>query len=274
MRGNHDPLRDSRHELAHALLRRLRRHALLVAARRAVHERVGQRPSRSRTTCDRKNPFTNAVPPPRAVPPARCRARRHRADHPIGVAAHEVRHGSVDRTHQLERLIRQRTPLQVAAEHDRVEAARRRPRPGRPRALPRCHARRAEPRRASALRAADDRELVLGVTNALLDLPAVSRRLARLDLGRAPLLRGLELLARARTSSMSSALTASSTSAIARSCSTSKKPGPVANSSTSFCETCTRVEPAFSVAISGAWRASTPISPAAPGTMIISASPS
>src|SRR3954447_20201774 len=79
---------------------------------------------------------------------------------------------------------------------------------------------------------------------------------------------------RARTSSMSSAFTASSTSAIARSCSTSKKPGPVANSSTSVSETCTLVEPAFSVAISGACRASTPISPAAPGTMIISASPS
>src|SRR5437764_6887968 len=35
-----------------------------------------------------------------------------------------------------------------------------------------------------------------------------------------------------------------------------------------------RVEPAFSVATSGAWRASTPISPACPGTTIISASPS
>ena len=37
---------------------------------------------------------------------------------------------------------------------------------------------------------------------------------------------------------------------------------------------CTRVEPAFSIATSGAWRASTPISPAAPGTISISASPS
>src|SRR5437762_14264333 len=35
-----------------------------------------------------------------------------------------------------------------------------------------------------------------------------------------------------------------------------------------------RVEPAFSVAISGACRARTPISPSAPGTMTISASPS
>ena len=72
----------------------------------------------------------------------------------------------------------------------------------------------------------------------------------------------------------SAAFTASSTSAIARSCSTWKNPGPVANSSTSFPPGWIRVEPAFSVAISGAWRASTPISPAAPGTMIISASPS
>src|SRR4051812_48816292 len=36
----------------------------------------------------------------------------------------------------------------------------------------------------------------------------------------------------------------------------------------------TRVEPAFSSATSGAWRARTPISPAAPGTISISASPS
>src|SRR5215218_556324 len=35
-----------------------------------------------------------------------------------------------------------------------------------------------------------------------------------------------------------------------------------------------RVPPAFSVATSGAWRASTPISPSAPGTTSISASPS
>ena len=70
--------------------------------------------------------------------------------------------------------------------------------------------------------------------------------------------------------------TASSTSAIARSCSTVKKPGPVANAWTSSVDspTCTRVVPAFSVAMSGAWRASTPISPSAPGTIIIIASPS
>src|SRR6478752_3305350 len=44
-----------------------------------------------------------------------------------------------------------------------------------------------------ALRAADDRELVLGVADALLDLPTVSRRLAGLDL-RELLLRRLQLL--------------------------------------------------------------------------------
>src|ERR671925_995453 len=80
--------------------------------------------------------------------------------------------------------------------------------------------------------------------------------------------------ARARASSISAARTASSTSAIARSSSTLKKPGPVAYSRTSPSPVWTRVEPAFSVATSGACRASTPISPAAPGTTIISASPS
>src|ERR671930_1735536 len=80
--------------------------------------------------------------------------------------------------------------------------------------------------------------------------------------------------ARARASSSSAARTASSTSAIARSSSTLKKPGPVAYSRTSPSPTWTRVEPAFSVATSGACRARTPISPAAPGTTIISASPS
>src|SRR6266516_2499621 len=80
--------------------------------------------------------------------------------------------------------------------------------------------------------------------------------------------------ARARASSISVARTASSTSAIARSSSTLKKPGPVAYSRTSPSPVWTRVEPAFSVATSGACRARTPISPAAPGTTIISASPS
>src|ERR671930_2688849 len=80
--------------------------------------------------------------------------------------------------------------------------------------------------------------------------------------------------ARARALSISAARTASSTSAIARSSSTLKKPGPVAYSRTSPSPVWTRVEPALSVATSGACRARTPISPAAPGTTIISASPS
>src|SRR5256885_3881234 len=79
--------------------------------------------------------------------------------------------------------------------------------------------------------------------------------------------------ARARASSISIARTASSTRAIARSSSTLKKPGPVAYSRTSS-PVWMRVEPAFSVATSGACRARKPISPAAPGTTIISASPS
>src|ERR687887_396870 len=81
---------------------------------------------------------------------------------------------------------------------------------------------------------------------------------------------------RARSSSMCRASIASSTSASARSCSTLKNPGPVANSSTSSLARSlyTRVDPAFSSATSGAWRASTPISPSAPGTTSISTSPS
>src|SRR4051812_23179948 len=81
--------------------------------------------------------------------------------------------------------------------------------------------------------------------------------------------------ARARSASISSTSTASSTRASARSCSTLKKPGPVAYSFTSVPRRmCTRVEPAFRSATRGAWRARTPISPAAPGTISISASPS
>src|SRR5204863_2587210 len=71
-----------------------------------------------------------------------------------------------------------------------------------------------------------------------------------------------------------SAPTASSTRAMARSSSTWKKPGPVANSWTCPSPRWTRVEPALSRAVSGACRARTPISPAAPGTISISASPS
>src|SRR4029079_19360109 len=77
----------------------------------------------------------------------------------------------------------------------------------------------------------------------------------------------------ARESSISLTFTASSTSASARSSSTLKKPGPVANSRISLPPRCTRVEPAFNVATSGACRASTPISPAAPGTISMWASP-
>src|SRR5579862_3545057 len=63
---------------------------------------------------------------------------------------------------------------------------------------------------------------------------------------------------------------------MARSSSTWKNPGPVAYVWTSCASMSryTRVDPALSIATSGACRASTPISPAAPGTTIISASPS
>src|SRR5918995_1830441 len=75
--------------------------------------------------------------------------------------------------------------------------------------------------------------------------------------------------------SISRASTASSTRASARSCSTLKNPAPVANSRISSSRRmCTRVPPALSVATSGACRARIPISPAAPGTISISTSPS
>src|SRR3989440_216461 len=81
--------------------------------------------------------------------------------------------------------------------------------------------------------------------------------------------------ARAAALSICDASTAWSTSAIARSFRTWKKPGPVAYTITSAPPPgWMRVEPALSVAISGAWRASTPISPICPGTTIISISPS
>src|ERR671910_888082 len=79
----------------------------------------------------------------------------------------------------------------------------------------------------------------------------------------------------ARRGSISRASTASSTRASARSCSTLKNPAPVANSRISSSRRmCTRVPPALSVATSGACRARIPISPAAPGTISISTSPS
>jgi hypothetical protein len=104
--------------------------------------------------------------------------------------------------------------------------------PTRPRSTTRFWASPGSPRhRSSSRRAlvpARDFELVLGVLDALLELPAVRGRLAALDELELPLGR-LELFP-GPASSISLAATASSTSAIARSCSTLKKPGPVANS--------------------------------------------
>jgi len=89
---------------------------------------------------------------------------------------------------------------------------------------------------------AADAELVLRVADALLELPAVGGRVVGFEL-RELGLRIVELLLRARSLSISPAGTASSTRAIARSSSTWKKPGPVANSSTFPSPRCTRVEP-------------------------------
>ncbi len=106
----------------------------------------------------------------------------------------------------------------------------------------------------------------------LLELPAVGLRLAGLDL-RELGLRFLELRARPRLVDLER-IDRVVDERDRRSCSTLKKPGPVANSWMFVSLTCTRTEPAFSVAISGACRASTPISPAAPGTISSLASPS
>ena len=121
MRRDHDPLRHSRHELPHAFLRRLRRHALLVAARRAVHE--ARRPEHIDVEDDVRR---EAVDEGRLL---RTVLRRQPdaalalvgAQHPVGVAPHEVLRQR-DRMHQLERLVRQRPPRQVAAEDDRIDA--------------------------------------------------------------------------------------------------------------------------------------------------------
>ena len=122
--------------------------------------------------------------------------------------------------------------------------------------------------------AADDGELVLGVADALLELPAVGVGLAALD----PLELGLRLLElRARpllvdlrrvdgvVDERERAVLLDLEEARARSRTRAPR---------SPRRTWTRVEPALSIATSGACRASTPISPAAPGTISISASPS
>ena len=118
-----------------------------------------------------------------------------------------------------------------------------------------------------------DRELVLGVPDPLLDLPAVGARLAGLDRGELGL-GGLELglggvvvdvrgLHRRRRRGRSHGRGASGRSP-GRSRTRSPRRRHRGRS---------RVEPALRVAISGAWRASTPMSPIWPGTMIISACP-
>ena len=126
-------------------------------------------------------------------------------------------------------------------------------------------------RRAPALlagRPAGNRELVLGVPDALLELPAVGGRLARARRCSSSAFASSSCV-RARSSSISLTSTASSTSASAsieldleeaRARSRTRR-------TSSAWPRWTRVEPALSVATSGAWRASTPISPAAPGTI-------
>ena len=91
---------------------------------------------------------------------------------------------------------------------------------------------RRAPRARAPSVAAGDRELVLGVADALLDLPAVGGRLARARSPRARPARPRAARAPARRRSRSRS-TAASTRAIARSWITWKKPGPVANWSTS-----------------------------------------
>ena len=185
------------------------------------------------------------------------------------------RTGDLERTHDGERLVRQRPPGQVAAEDDQIDAGSLATSASTASSAVRVAVRRRPARRrASAVyAAAGDRELVLGVADALLDLPAVGRRLAaldRLELG----LRRLELLAGAgvvdlgRLDGVVDERDRPVLQHLEEARARSRTRAPRRR------REWTRVEPAFSVAISGACRASTPISPAAPGTMIISASPS
>jgi len=135
-----------------------------------------------------------------------------------------------------------------------------------------CHGSGASPIRITSDSAAGYRELVLGVPDALLDLPAIDGRLApfdrlklglrRFQLGPRPCVVDLGRLHRVVDQGDRAVLEHLEEPRPGRELAYDATPG------------WTRVEPAFKVAISGAWRASTPISPVAPGTTIISTSPS
>src|SRR6476659_3383475 len=154
-------------------------------------KRVGPSTSRSRTTCDGK-PLTKAVSSgsccaasqtPRSlssVPSIRSAFPRTKYfGSVIACTSSSVSFGSGPHVRSPQKTIASIRSPPISARTAWSAAA-----------LP-CTSGRAATR--IALRAADDRELVLGVTDALLDLPAVSRGLAGLDL-RELLLRGLELL--------------------------------------------------------------------------------
>ena len=115
-----------------------------------------------------------------------------------------------------------------------------------------------------SLRTACDRQLVLGVADALLELPAVGVRRARID---ALELRScvLELLLRPLRVDLAGIHGVVDEREGAVLLDLEEPCAPSRTRSTFPSATCTRVEPAFSIATSGAWRASTPISPGGTG---------
>ena len=121
--AQHDlaPLGHAGHELAHALLRRPRRHALLVAARRAVHEARLPEPVEVENDVRRERVHEGGPLRPvlRREPGAALALVA--AEHPVGVAAHEERASSSKR---IERLDRHRAGGDVAADDDGVDAHR------------------------------------------------------------------------------------------------------------------------------------------------------
>ena len=171
-----------------------------------------------------------------------------------------------------ERLARERAPRQIAAEDDRSGCSRSSSAStaSSAGALPCTSASAAT--RMLPVGAACDRELVLGVLDPLLELPAVGVRLARLDLLQLRL-RRLELRrARGRRRSPSRHGVVDERDRAVELDLEEARAGRELEHLVRRSRWI-RVEPAFSVATSGAWRARTPISPAAPGTISISASP-
>ena len=118
-------------------------------------------------------------------------------DHAIRVPAYESS-WDLESSHERERLLRERSPRQIAAEDDQIGLlALDLVEDGCERGRVAVHVgKRGDPHLLPG-RSTGNRELVLGVDDALLELPAIRGRLARLDLLELGL-RGLELCAGSR----------------------------------------------------------------------------